>query len=342
MKQLLMTTAMMVGLAGFAGAEDRPITYVPEGGYAATVETTYVAPSATESLTPGNKIADLTALNYAGETILQRLNDRSYWVQKRFYNTVFYVGDDSVLLLDPLGMGSGQAVLEAIRSVTDKPIDTIILSHHHPDHIGDLTIFAEAAKEAGYDLRVIASAETAEDVDGVTEVLTADQNTTTFEDQTIELIRFDTPAHTHDSAAWLLKEQGILHAPDMLNPDQMPYRGFGGSETFVGYSDNIDTLAAQDFAYFSGGHGNIGSPEDVAFMQEYLVDLQKAVDESYATANFGDYMVPEYGNHQASATAWIEALDANALEALRPKYGDFYGFDASVPVQIYMVRESLR
>lgn len=346
MKTLVASLLLLTG-SSVAFAESRPITYMPEGGYAPTVKTEYVAPSAETPLKPGQKIADLTARNFAGETVLQRLTDKTYWVQKTFYNALFVVGEDGVLLIDTLNFGNQHAVLDAIRSVTDKPITTVILSHHHQDHIGALAPFAEEAKAAGVTLRVIASAETEAGLteagleNPVTEVIAADQDSVTFEDQTIRLIRFDTAAHTYDSTAWLLVEQGVLHGPDLTNPDQMAYRNFGGSEQYEGYPENLATLAAQEFTFFSGGHGNVGGPEDIAFMREYLTDLEEAVKASSSAASFGDFLKPEYGNHQASATAYNNALNAAALDALRPKYGDFYGFDASVPIQIRMVREAL-
>ena len=52
--------------------------------------------------------------------------------------------------------------------------------------------------------------------------------------------------------------------------------------------------------------------------------------------------VPAGAYHQASATAWFNAMDKAALDALRPKYGDLYGFEAAVPKQIEMVRSVLQ
>ena len=50
-------------------------------------------------------------------------------------NTVFVVGDDSVLVFDGGGVATqGEQTLAQIRKVTDKPVSAIVVSHWHGDH----------------------------------------------------------------------------------------------------------------------------------------------------------------------------------------------------------------
>lgn len=59
---------------------------------------------------------------------------RSFLIRMPIVNAVFFDTDDGVVLVDT-GMGpAGPAILDAIRSVTDKPIHTIIYTHGHVDH----------------------------------------------------------------------------------------------------------------------------------------------------------------------------------------------------------------
>ena len=59
---------------------------------------------------------------------------RSYLIRMPIVNAVFFDTDEGVVLVDT-GMGpAGPAVLDAVRSVTDKPIHTIIYTHGHVDH----------------------------------------------------------------------------------------------------------------------------------------------------------------------------------------------------------------
>ena len=203
-------------------------------------------------------------------------------------------------------------------------------------------------RKNGVDLRIIAIEATAiglkksgAKVLPPTEVLKGNVATTQFEGVTIQATQIDDPIHTYDAAAWKLMEEDILHIPDHVNPDQLPYLGFGGSLKFGGYEQNLQQIRDIGFKFFSGGHGNIGSMADFDFMQEYVKDLVAAVGESFSTASPGDYFVPAYNNHQASAHAWFEIMNKAALDVLRPKYGDYYGFEVSVPYQIRMVRDHL-
>jgi glyoxylase-like metal-dependent hydrolase (beta-lactamase superfamily II) len=301
--------------------------FMPKGGYGATVTSTrYVEPSATRVLQAGEKISRLTERNKRGDVIIQRLTDRSYWVQTGFYNTVFYVGDKGVLLMDPLGDGNGTAVQKAIAGITKLPVTALLYSHNHADHIGDAQVFLDAAKSSGQSLRIIASDATAKKqqvlksaLPSPTELVPFDGGSFNFEGLVVKAQGFVRAAHTDDSAAWFMVQEGILHAPDMTNPDQMPYLGFGGSENAVYLAANLDQLAQGDWKFFSGGHGNVGGQADIAFMRTYLVDLKAAVGKALQAVDANKYFNAKMNNHQAAAHLWSEAVVQQTTKALRAK-----------------------
>ena len=129
-----------------------------------TVRAKYVEPSATRLLKPGEKIGDLYTRNVKQDYILQRLTKRTYWFQRQYYSTIFYVGDQGVLVFDPL-QGSEKQLREAIASVTQLPVTAVVYSHDHADHIGDSTPFIEGIKKDWGMPRVIASKATADKMD---------------------------------------------------------------------------------------------------------------------------------------------------------------------------------
>ena len=58
-------------------------------------------------------------------------------------NTAVWITDDGVVLVDTKLAGYGQAILERVREVTDKPVTTIINTHTHFDHAGSNTEFPD-------------------------------------------------------------------------------------------------------------------------------------------------------------------------------------------------------
>ena len=69
------------------------------------------------------------------------------------HQAMFIVTNDGVIATDPVAYGrptGGQAYVDEIRKITNKPIKYLIYSHHHFDHIAG----GKAFKEAG--ARIIA------------------------------------------------------------------------------------------------------------------------------------------------------------------------------------------
>src|SRR3954468_2435908 len=51
-------------------------------------------------------------------------------------NTAVFITDTGVVLVDTKLAGWGQVILDKVKSVTDKPVTTIINTHTHGDHTG--------------------------------------------------------------------------------------------------------------------------------------------------------------------------------------------------------------
>lgn len=61
-------------------------------------------------------------------------------------NTAVFVTDKGVILVDTKLPGWGQAILDRIKTVTDKPIVTIINTHTHGDHTGSNEFFGASVE----------------------------------------------------------------------------------------------------------------------------------------------------------------------------------------------------
>ncbi|EKF8444501.1 MBL fold metallo-hydrolase [Escherichia coli] len=307
-----------------------------------TVNASYVEPSAEKIISPSDKLNNLFERNMSQPYILQKIGERTYYVQRYFYSTTFYVGDKGVLLFDA-PEGRGKYLLQAIRDVTPLPVTALVYSHYHVDHIGDSPFWNDEAKKEGVNLRIIASKATAEKMQFMnsrlpvaTQVLSKKDDQLKFEKQTIELHRFVKAGHTDDHSVWLLKQEKVAHSPDLLNPDQLPMMGFAVSDTLVYHDSNLRQVEMLDWKYFIGGHGNIGSHDDFKFQRQFLNDLRDTTIKVRKEESFGKFMNKTANNHADFARAQREAIIKKVTEVLRPKYGHMYGYDASMPANIEM------
>lgn len=290
-----------------------------------TVNASYVEPSAEKIISPSDKLNNLFERNMSQPYILQKIGERTYYVQRYFYSTTFYVGDKGVLLFDA-PEGRGKYLLQAIRDVTPLPVTALVYSHYHVDHIGDSPFWNDEAKKEGVNLRIIASKATAEKMQFMnsrlpvaTQVLSKKDDQFKFEKQTIELHRFVKAGHTDDHSVWLLKQEKVAHSPDLLNPDQLPMMGFAVSDTLVYHDSNLRQVEMLDWKYFIGGHGNIGSHDDFKFQRQFLNDLRDTTIKVRKEESFGKFMNKTANNHADFARAQREAIIKKVTEVLRPK-----------------------
>jgi alkyl sulfatase BDS1-like metallo-beta-lactamase superfamily hydrolase len=81
------------------------------------------------------------------KTHVIEVGPRSYLIRMPIVNAVFFDTDEGIVLVDT-GMGpAGPAILDAIRSVSDKPIHTIVYTHGHVDHSYGTWAIVEAGEK---------------------------------------------------------------------------------------------------------------------------------------------------------------------------------------------------
>jgi len=241
----------------------------------------YVEPSAEMPLRSGQRVSHLFPRSVMEEYVLQRLTERTYWVGRHFYNSLFYVGDSGVLLLDPF-QGAAESLLKAIASVTSLPVTAICYSHFHADHIGGARKLVTLLDKAP---RVIASQHTAtwmdrfgSDLPRPTDILRWPDGAIDFDGLELALRGLPRPGHSPDHAVYLLTQERIGHSADLINIDQLPFGGFAGQDPLVLFKPNLEFARDLEFDWFSGGHGNIGEKSDFDFYINYLDEVTELIE----------------------------------------------------------------
>src|SRR5437879_4928701 len=83
----------------------------------------------------------LLALQAPQQLEIQKVKENLYMITGNGGNTGIFITDRGVVIVDTKIPGTGQAILEKIKGVTNKPVTMIINTHAHADHTGSNEFF---------------------------------------------------------------------------------------------------------------------------------------------------------------------------------------------------------
>ncbi len=268
-----------------------------------------------------------------------KLSDNAYaYTAEGDPNTGIIIGDDCVMVIDTQATPiMAQDVIRHIRTVTDKPIRYVVLSHYHavrvlgasgykPDHIiashdtYDLIVERgeqDKASEIGRFPRLFQAVESVPP--GMT------WPTMTFKgEMTLWLGKLEVKllqvgrGHTKgDTIAWI-PSQKILFSGDLVEFDATPY---AGDAYYEDWPATLDALAALKPEKLVPGRGAaLQTAEQVA---AGLRGTREFVSDLYASVKAG-----------AAAGKDLNSVYRETMAALKPKYGHWVIFDHCMPFDV--------
>ena len=222
--------------------------------------------------------------------------DGLYWVTEGFYQVMFLVTGEGVIVVDaPPTMGAG--VVNAIAEVTDQPITHVIYSHTHADHIA-------AAGQYPADATYIAHADTAAQLEqslqnelwgAFTGGGPVPLPTVTFDDTyTLELggqvLELSTPSvisHEPGNIFVYAPAQNVLLHIDVVFPGWSPFKDLAQAEDVPGYLAVHDEILAFGADTIITGHvGRLGTNADVELNKEYMGAIAAASSNALQSTDF--------------------------------------------------------
>lgn len=252
-------------------------------------------------------------------------------------NTGVVIGDESVLVIDTQATPKmAQDVIEKIRTVTDKPIETVVLSHYHAVRVLGASAFQpknivcsrytrdlivergeqDYASEAGRFPRLFRGIDS---VPGLT------WPTMTFEHQMtiwlgsveVQLLHLGKGHTKGDTVVWLPQEQ-VLFAGDLVEYGATPYTGDAYLSDWPQTLDRLEALSPTKVA--PGRGAALVTPEQVkagiegtrAFIQAMFASVQQSRQDNLS----------------------LEDAYSKARTALDPHYQDWVIYEHCLPFNI--------
>ncbi|NOX76699.1 MAG: MBL fold metallo-hydrolase [Gammaproteobacteria bacterium] len=215
-----------------------------------------------------------------------------YIITDGIWQSAFITTGKGVILLDA-PQSFGQHIIKAVAEITDEPINMLIYSHSHVDHIGG----SQQLKNIP-NLKILASKPVAdflvEKNDPRRLIPTQTYTGNYVVNMGSETLRLDHHGNYHSTESdvfFYLPKRKFLMVIDSLAPGYVPFRDFDLTHNFHEYLKMFDAILAYDFDVFVGGHlTQIGTAEDVRITQAYVKDVYQTVKRIHTQTNQFDIM----------------------------------------------------
>ncbi|MFI6324232.1 MBL fold metallo-hydrolase [Nonomuraea sp. NPDC050556] len=263
----------------------------------------------------------------------------SWWIN----NTGFLAGRRGVIAIDASSTERRtRAFKDAIAGVTDRPVTTLVNTHHHGDHTFGNHLFPEATIVGHEKTREQVLAEGiptylglawSPDVEwGAMEVappfLTfTDRIALYSDDLRCEVVHVGFAAHTtNDSFVWIPSRK-VLFSGDLLFKDGTPFMLMGSIAGALRALDLVEGLGAETIV---PGHGAVCGPEVIDEVRGYLRFVQEAADRGRAAG-----LSPLETARETDLGAYAELVDPERLVGnLHRAYADLDGTEVDLTAAV--------
>lgn len=216
---------------------------------------------------------------------IEKVKDNLYMITGGGGNTAAFVTDAGVVIVDTKLANWGQAILDKVRTVSDKPISLIINTHTHPDHTGSNEFF-------GPTVDIVAQENTKtymQNMDAFKGAGARFLPKRTFKDtmkigsgkDEIDLYYFGR-AHTGGDAFVVFPALRVMHVGDTMANRNIPIIDKNNGGSGVEFSatvakaaqvPNVDTI-------INGHNPTTTTPADLRLFSEFIADFVKFTQDA--------------------------------------------------------------
>jgi cyclase len=239
-------------------------------------------------------------------------------------NTAVFITDTGVVVVDTKLAGWGQVILDRIKTVTNKPVVTLINTHTHGDHTGSNEAFGTNVESVVQE-NTKANMEKMDAFKGdkakfLPKKTYKDKTTVLAGKEAIDLYYFG-PGHTNGDTFVVFRSARTLHAGDMFPWKDAPFidRSNGGSGVQWPKSLEKALQGIRDVDTVIGGHQPVATWKDLQNFQQYTADL---LSQSEAAMKAGKSVDDAVAGMQLSKYAGFETMRVKAaVQAIYDELG---------------------
>lgn len=179
---------------------------------------------------------------------IEKVKDNLYLVTGGGGNTAVYVTGTGVVLVDTKLANWGQAIMDKVKTVTDKPVTHIINTHTHGDHVGSNDFFPASVEIVAHanvktSMQKMPQFADASKASALPDKTYTDRMTVLGGGEAIDLYHFG-PAHTNGDTYVVFRGLRVMHAGDTFPRASTPFIDRSNGGNGVAYPETLARAAA--------------------------------------------------------------------------------------------------
>ncbi|OQD41620.1 MBL fold metallo-hydrolase [Croceivirga radicis] len=223
------------------------------------------------------------------EITSEKLTDKVYVLFGAGGNIGLIVGEDAAYLIDDQFGPLTPKIVSHVKTITDKPINFVLNTHHHGDHTGGNENLANngATIIAHENVRELLEADEKTSEAAYPVITFNDKMTLYLGDNQRLLAMHVNPAHTKGDTYYYLPEANVIHMGDNFFAGRYPYIDIKSGGDIDGLISNV-TMALgmlDENTIIIPGHGSIANISDLEDYKNVLVELRKRVKKAREAGN---------------------------------------------------------
>ena len=223
------------------------------------------------------------------EITSEQLTDKVYVLFGAGGNIGLIVGKDAAYLIDDQFGPLTPKIVSHVKTITDKPINFVLNTHHHGDHTGGNENLANngATIIAHENVRELLEADEKTNEAAYPVITFNDKMTLYLGDNQRLLAMHVNPAHTKGDTYYYLPEANVIHMGDNFFAGRYPYIDIKSGGDIDGLISNV-TMALgmlDENTIIIPGHGSIANISDLEDYKNVLVELRKRVKKAREAGN---------------------------------------------------------
>jgi len=234
------------------------------------------------------------------------LGENIFMLQGAGGNIGVSIGDDGVFIIDDQFAPLSEKIMEALASLSDKPVSYVLNTHWHGDHTGGNENFGKAGAVIVAHENVRNRMSTAQFIktfnrevpaapDAALPVVTFSDNVNFyFNDNDISVMHMPA-SHTDGDSIVLFKEPNVLHMGDTFFNGFFPFIDHSSGGTLEGLIATTEIVLSlvDDNTQIIPGHGPLATKTDLEKYQSMLLTVQDKMQPALASGKSREEVLAE-------------------------------------------------